>query len=165
MSSRSDQAQLAGLKVYSRIPPLIRQRIVRAVKPSFTVGTMSVVTRPDGAIMLVRHSYLQRWNFPGGLVNRRERIEVGVVRETREEVGLRITLVGEPAVVVDPFRQVVRVIYRAVPATGVSPEDAYPASPEIVEVGWFRPDRIAEMSVESADALAALVRTEGVARG
>ena len=52
MSSRSGGAQLAGLKLYGRMPPLMRQRFVRAVKPSFTVGTMSVVTKPDGAIVL-----------------------------------------------------------------------------------------------------------------
>lgn len=164
MSSRGGGAQLAGLKLYGRLPPLLRQRFVRAVKPSFTVGTMSVVTRADGAILLVRHSYLSYWSFPGGLLNRRELVEVGAGRETREEVGIRISLVGEPAVVVDPFKQVVRVIYRAVLADGVEPGDAHPASPEIIEVGWFQPDAIAQMSPESADALDALLRTERARR-
>ncbi|MFN8050494.1 MAG: NUDIX domain-containing protein [Acidimicrobiales bacterium] len=160
MTSRSDGAQLAGLKLYGRLPPLMRQRFVRAVKPSFTVGTMTVVTRADGALLLVRHSYLSYWSFPGGLLNRRELVEVGAARETREEVGIRIVLVGEPAVVVDPFRQVVRVIYRAGLANGVSPEDAHPASPEIVEVGWFPPESIAGLASESGDALEALLRAE-----
>ena len=160
MSSRSGGAQLAGLKLYGRMPPLMRQRFVRAVKPSFTVGTMSVVTKPDGAILLVRHSYLANWSFPGGRLNRRELPSVGAARETREEVGIRIELAGEPAVVVDPYKQVVRVIYRAALAEGVSPDDAHPASAEIVEVGWFQPDAIGAMSPESADALAALVRCE-----
>lgn len=160
MSSRSDGAQLAGLKLYGRMPPLMRQRFVRALKPSFTVGTMSVVTRADGALLLVRHSYMAKWSFPGGLLNRRELPAVGAARETREEVGVRIELAGEPAVVVDPYNQVVRVIYRAGLAAGVTPEEARPASPEIVAVGWFQPDAIAQMSPESADALAALVRCE-----
>jgi len=160
MSSRSDGAQLAGLKVYGWMPPLVRQRFVRAVKPSFTVGTMTVVTRPDGSILLVRHSYLSYWSFPGGLLNRRELVEVGAARETREEVGIRIALLGEPASVVDPFRQVVRIIYRARLADGVKAEDAHPASPEIIEVGWFQPDAISQMAPESSDALDALVRAE-----
>lgn len=160
MSSNANRAQTVGLKIYSQLPPLFRQRLVRSVKPSFTVGVMAVVVRPDGALLLVRHSYLSNWSFPGGLVNRRERIEVGVARETREEVGLRIALVGEPAVVVDPYRQVVRVVYRAVPAEGASADDAHPASPEIIEVGWFQPGAIATMSPEAAEALRSLERSE-----
>ena len=160
MSSRSGGAQLAGLKVYGRLPPLVRQRFVRAVKPSFTVGTMTVVPRPDGQVLLVRHSYLSYWSFPGGLLNRRERVEVGAARETREEVGVGITLVGEPAVVVDPFRQVVRVIYRATLAPGLGPDDPHPASAEIIEVGWFNPEHLADVAQESADALDALLRAE-----
>lgn len=160
MSGRGDRAEAAGLKIYSWMPTMMRQRFVRAVKPSFTVGTMSVVTRADGAILLVRHSYLRYWSFPGGLLNRRERVEVGAARETYEEVGVRITLVGEPAVVVDPIKQVVRVIYRAGLADGVAPSEAHPASPEIVEVAWFQPSEIAQMSQESADALDALERAE-----
>jgi len=160
MSSRSDHAHRAGLSVYGRMPPLLRQRFVRVLKPSFTVGAMAVVTRPDGALLLVRHSYQSKWSFPGGLVNRRERVEVGAARETREEVGLKITLVGEPAVVVDPYSQVVRVIFRAALADGVTADAAHPASPEIVEVGWFAPNSIDNVSPESADALEALVRAE-----
>ena len=129
MSSRSGGAQLAGLKLYGRMPPLMRQRFVRAVKPSFTVGTMSVVTKPDGAILLVRHSYLANWSFPGGLLNRRELPSVGAARETREEVGIRIELAGEPAVVVDPYKQVVRVIYRAALAEWRCEADPLPRRP------------------------------------
>jgi len=165
MSSGSGGAQLIGLKLYGRLPPLIRQRFVRAVKPSFTVGAMTVVTRPDGAVLAVRHSYMAEWSFPGGLLNRRELPEVGAARETREEVGLAIELAGEPAVVVDPFHQVVRVIYRAGLATGVTADDARPASPEIVEVRWFRPDALAErLSPDTGEAYEALLRVERRAR-
>lgn len=153
-------AQRAGLKIYGWMPPKVRQRFVRAVKPAYTVGTMAVVTRADGAVLLVRHSYLSNWSLPGGLLNRRELIEVGTARETREEVGVAISLIGEPAVVVDPYKQVVRVIFRAVLADGVAPSDARPASAEIVEVGWFAPNEIAGISKESADALDALIRAE-----
>lgn len=160
MSSRSGGAQRAGLKVYGWLPPLVRQRFVRAFKPSFTIGTMAVITRADGAVLVVRHSYLSSWSIPGGLLNRRELVEVGAAREAREEVGIRITLVGEPAVVVDPYRQVVRVIFRATVADGVSPDDAHAASPEIDEVAWMQPETMQALSPESADALDALVRAE-----
>lgn len=158
--SGANGAQRAGLKIYGWMPSMARQRFVRALKPSYTVGTMAVVTRADGAVLLVRHSYLANWSLPGGLLNRRELVEVGAARETREEVGIAISLSGEPAVVVDPYKQVVRVIYRAFLADGVEPADARPASAEIAEVGWFAPESIHDISKESADALAALLRVE-----
>ena len=162
MSGGKGGAARAGLKVYGRLPPAVRQAFVRLVKPSFTVGTMAVVTRDDDRVLLVQHSYMSNWSLPGGLLDRREQVDAGAVRETREEVGIEVALVGEPAVVVDPARQIVRVIYRARPAIGVSPDEAAPASVEIVRVGWFAPDELPTTSPETADAYAALLRVEGV---
>ena len=73
---------------------------------------MSVITRSDGAILLVRHSYLDGWSFPGGLINRHEDFEDALRREPFEEVGLRIDLVGEPVVTLDPDDQIVRIVHR-----------------------------------------------------
>ena len=86
-------AQRAGLKIYGWMPPKGRQRFVRAGKPAYTVGTMAVVTRADGAVLLVRHSYLSNWSLPGGLLNRRELIEVGTARFTAfmRELGMSST--------------------------------------------------------------------------
>ncbi len=72
------------LKIYGSMPRELRQRSVRAIKPSFTVGVMPVITSPTGSILLVRHSYVKGWGLPGGLVNRRERMAVAIVRETKE---------------------------------------------------------------------------------
>jgi len=155
-------ASRVGLKVYGRLSPPVRQAFVRLVKPSFTVGTMTVVTHDDDRVLLVQHSYMSNWSLPGGLLDRREQVYAGAVRETREEVGLDVVLVGEPAVVVDPQRQIVRVIFRARTVAGVSPDTAASASAEIVHVGWFAPDELPTTSPETADAYAALLRVEGV---
>lgn len=159
--SYTDRTKLAGLKVYGRMPAMLRQRLVRTFKPSYTVGSMTAVTRDDGAVLWVRHSYDREWSLPGGLVNRREPIEIGAVRETREECGIEVELVGEPAVTVDPHRQIVRIIYRARLADGFDPADARPVSQEIAEVRWFVPGTVPDVSPFSADALEALVRSEG----
>jgi len=151
----------AGLKIYGRMPQPISQRVVRLAMPSFTLGAMPIITRPDGRLLLVRHSYMSGWGFPGGLVNRRERPEVAVAREAREEVNLRIQLIGEPAVTVDPFKQVIRVIYAAVPAAGASPSDVHPASEEIEEVAWFDPARLPHLAPEANEALTTLRRARG----
>lgn len=44
----------------------------------------------DGKILLIQKSYRKAWSIPGGLVKKRETREQGAVRETSEEVGIRL---------------------------------------------------------------------------
>lgn len=129
--------------------------------PSFTVGAICVVERPDGALLLVRHSYRERWGFPGGLLQRGEDVTVGARREALEEVDLDIELVGEPAVVVEPAPRRVDVVFRARPRGGADPAAVRAASPEIVEVAWFAPDDLPQLQEEAATAIVALARSDG----
>ena len=146
------------LQVYRRLPVGFRRRIVRAVSPSFTVGAMCFIERSDGALLLVRHSYRDRWGVPGGLLQKGEQVEEGARREVREEVGLEVELLGEPAVVVDAPPQRVDVVFRARPAVDVDPDDLVLGSAEIVEARWFAPDALPELQFETAGALVALAR-------
>ena len=154
------RAERMGFAAFRRTPTSIRQRIVRLIKPSFTVGVMPVVTRDDGAVLLVRHSYLDGWGLPGGLINRHEPFDQALLRETREEVGLAIELVGAPTVTLHPRHQIVRIVQRAKLAAGVDPATARPTSQEIVEVWWCPPDEIPSLLEEATGALAALRRSE-----
>jgi 8-oxo-dGTP diphosphatase len=144
------------LGVYRRLPRLWRRWIVRMIAPSFTVGAMAIIERPDGAVLLVRHSYRRRWGVPGGLMKRGEHPEVGLRREVQEEVGVEVDLLGEPAVVVDPDPQRVDLVFRG----RLRPEtaEARPMSPEILEVGWFLPDELPELQFETAPAIAGTAR-------
>ena len=147
-----------ALQVYRRLPAGLRRRVVRAVSPSFTVGAMCFIERSDGALLLVRHSYRDRWGVPGGLLQRGEDAGVGARREVREEVGLAVELQGEPAVVVDAEPQRVDVVFRARPAAGTDPGALSLGSAEIVEARWFAPDSLPELQFETAGALVALAR-------
>lgn len=147
-----------ALRCYQRLPVLGRRWAVRTIAPSYTVGAMCVIERPDGAVLFVRHTYRARWGVPGGLLNRREDPAVAARREVREEVGLEVELVGEPSVVVDAVPQRVDLVYRARPAAGADPADARPVSVEIAEVGWFPPDALPELQFETTGALMALAR-------
>jgi len=147
-----------ALQVYRRLPVGFRRRIVRAVSPSFTVGAMCFIERDDGAVLLVRHSYRERWGVPGGLLQRGEDAAEGVRREVREEVGVDVRLLGEPAVVVDAEPQRVDVVFRAELADGASSDDVRLGSAEIVEARWFGPDELPELQFETAGALVALAR-------
>ncbi len=119
---------------------------------------MCMVERADGALLLVRHTYRSRWGVPGGLLEKGEHPRDAAVRETLEETGLDIELVGEPVVVVDPEPQRVDVIFSARLARAVIAAPA-PCSPEIAEVAWFEVDELPELQHETAQALVALARS------
>lgn len=156
--SRGDlvsRGHLALLHVYRRLPRSLRLFVVHQMTPSFTVGSICVVERDDGALLLVRHSYRRRWGFPGGLANRGEEVADAARREAREEVGLTVELLGEPAVVVDPDPRRVDIVFRA---RAVGPDEPTPGSPEIVELGWFATDELPELQHEASSALVALAR-------
>ncbi|MCU1370787.1 MAG: putative MutT/NUDIX-family protein [Ilumatobacteraceae bacterium] len=153
-----DELHLRLLRLYQRMPTWARRRIVRTVAPSFTVGAMCFIERDDGAVLLVRQAYRQRWGVPGGLLERGEEAADGARREVFEEVGLLIDLVGEPRVVVDAEPQRVDVVYRARVADGMDPAVAAPRSPEILEARWFPREALPELQHETVTALLALAR-------
>jgi 8-oxo-dGTP pyrophosphatase MutT (NUDIX family) len=148
-----------ALKVFGALPRRVRRALVRLGSPKYTVGAICVVRRDDGAILLVRHSYYRLWGTPGGLAKRHERPELAAVRETMEEVTLRVELVGEPVVVVEPVPHRVDVVFLARPATGEDPLAAAPSSPEIERAEWFTLDQLPQLQVETVTALRALERS------
>ena len=153
-----DGLHLSLLRFYRRLPTWARRRVVRTISPSFTVGAICFVERDDGALLLVRQAYRQRWGAPGGLLERGEAAADGARREVYEEVGLSVELVGEPRVVVDPEPQRVDIVFRARVPEGVDAAVAAPHSPEIVEVRWFARDALPELQHETVTALLALAR-------
>lgn len=147
------------LQIYRRLPVRARRWLVRFIAPSFTVGSICVIERPDGHVLLIRQAYRRRWGIPGGLLQRREDPAAAACREVLEEVGLAIELVGEPAVVVDSVPQRVDIVFRARPVSMSAIADMRPCSPEIVEARWFSPDALPELQHETAHALVALARS------
>ena len=149
-----------ALGVYRRLPVRARRQVVRTISPSYTVGAICIIERGDGALLLARLTYRDRWGLPGGLLKRGESTADAARREVREEVGLEVRLVGPPHVAVDGEAQRVDVIYRAVVLEGIDPASARASSAEIVEVGWFRPDELPELQHEASGALVAAARAD-----
>src|SRR3954463_9644186 len=137
-----DEAHLAALRLFRRLPSKARRWVVRGMAPSYTAGAICLIERPDGAVLLVKQVYRKQWGVPGGLLKRGEQVEDAAKREVLEEVGLEVELVGEPAVVVAAAPQRIDVVFRARPAPGVDPQSAVPSSPEIIDVRWFPPDAL-----------------------
>ncbi len=102
---------LFALRVFRRLPAPLRRTAVRLGTPGFTVGAVCLLER-DGRLLMLRQPHRQGWSLPGGLLSRGENAAAAVVREVREETGLRIE-VGRPVTVVvdSPLRRV-DVIFR-----------------------------------------------------
>jgi 8-oxo-dGTP pyrophosphatase MutT (NUDIX family) len=147
------------LKVFGMMPRRLRRLLVRLGSPKYTVGAICIIQRADGAVLLVRHSYYRRWGTPGGLANRHERPESAAVRETIEEVNLRVELIGEPVVVVEPVPHRVDVVFLARPAEGASLDEVRPSSPEIEQLDWFAMDALPNLQDETVTAMRALERS------
>jgi 8-oxo-dGTP diphosphatase len=134
------------------MPRWLRRCLVHTVAPSFTVGAMCMITREDGARLLVRHSYRQGWGVPGGLLKRGEEAAAGARRECMEEVGLEIELDEPPTVVVDPGARRVDVIFTARP-TAPGANEVQARSAELLEARWFLPHELPLLQHETAKAL------------
>lgn len=157
-----DRLHHLALRVFGVLPRRMRRLLVRLGSPKYTVGAICIVRRDDGRILLVRHSYYRSWGTPGGLAKRHERPELAAVRETREEVGLAIELVGEPCVVVEPVPHRVDVVYLARPVAGADADAATPSSPEIEQLDWFELGSLPRLQVETVTALRALGRSGAI---
>jgi len=148
------------LLLYGRLPRRVRRSIVRRTTPSFTVGAVCFIERADGRVLLIRQSYRHDWGLPGGLLQRHELPAEAARREIREETGLDIVLVSEPAVVIDPSPRRVDVVFRARLVDDADAERARPTSVEIVEVGWFPPAELPRLQFETTQAIQALARAK-----
>ena len=92
----------------------------------------------DGGIVLLKRAVSPakgKWVFPGGFVNRGEPVHLAAIRETREEVNLRVGLTGILDVYSFPGEATAVVVYAAHVLSG-----NLEARDETLEVRAFEPE-------------------------
>jgi ADP-ribose pyrophosphatase YjhB (NUDIX family) len=105
--------------------------------PKVAAGTICQV---DGGVVLLRRAIepqLGKWVFPGGFVDRGESVHDAAVRETLEEVNLRVRLTGILDVYSFSGHDVAVVVYAADVIGG-----SLRAGDESLEAEAFAPERI-----------------------
>lgn len=106
---------------------------------------VAVVIARDGRLLFGRRAAgareAGRWSFPGGFVERGEKVEEAATREAREEVGLDIELGDLLGLYSSPGETVVLAVYLAAAARGEAvPDD------DLDAVGWFSPEDLPELA-------------------
>lgn len=138
-------------------PVCLRCDFVHFADPKLAAGCIVEI---EGQIALVRRAIepgYGKWVFPGGYVDRGERVEDAARRETLEEASLDVRITSLLNVYSYPGRPVVVVVYTAEVVSGT-----FAAADEVLECATFAPDALpwAELAFPSTwDALGEYVRT------
>lgn len=69
---------------------LILWRLRAVIRPPVTFGVRCVVFDDAERVLLVRHTYMDGWHFPGGAVDPGESARDAAARELLEETGLSL---------------------------------------------------------------------------
>lgn len=141
--------------VYARTPERSRRAVLRRTTPSFRVGVLVVLRRPDGRVLLVDQPYLVGWALPGGNLVRGESLVDGAERELREELGLSLSL-DEPHVAELRTHDRWVTFIVACDVDDAIADSVRGQSSEISQVRWFPLDDLPVMHSDSAGPLGLL---------
>jgi 8-oxo-dGTP diphosphatase len=146
----------AAMSAFRHLPAPVRRFAVHSGAPSFTVGAVAVLRRPDGRLLFVEQRHSPGWALPGGLLRRRESPADAVVREIEEEVDLHLDVDALPVPVasVNARRRRVDVVYVIDVDDGLAPRAADRA--EVKRVGWYLPTELPDIGEPTLDILDAV---------
>ena len=113
--------------------------LLRLVAPRFFVGVVGIVRNENREVLLVRHTYRQRypWGLPTGFLERGEQPAAALAREILEETGFECVIESTPAVYSDDQRPLLSIVFKGRYSSG-----SFTPNSEISEVGFFPLDRL-----------------------
>jgi 8-oxo-dGTP diphosphatase len=150
--------QKTAMRAFGLLPSWVRRLLVRAGTPSYTVGAVLVLRRPDGRVLMVDQRHTGAWALPGGLLRKGEDPVDGVVREAGEEVGVAVrpAELPVPRAVVDPRARRVDLVFVLDTADD---RDAHAEDEaEVRRVGWFSLDALPDVTEPTLGILAVVPR-------
>lgn len=121
--------------------------LISSTNSSVSVGVVSVIIK-DNQVLMVKSKDSDIWKFPGGHLHHDESIDEGIIRETLEETGYVVQIIGQPFVYQYDLTQVLNlflIFCRTEIIGNGSPEQ----SDEITETKWFETDKMPENIFEN----------------
>lgn len=93
-------------------------RAYYATQPSKHTGAMVAYFNPDGHVLIVKPNYKPGWNLVGGVIDAGESPLQAAVRETEEEIGLkispdRLSLMGVHYIPAKKYDDFLRILFSA----------------------------------------------------
>ncbi|MEW1798656.1 NUDIX domain-containing protein [Streptomyces virginiae] len=124
-----------------------------AERPLHSVSVAGIVVREDGRVLVIRRADNGAWEPPGGILERDERPEEGVLREVAEETGIEVEVERLTGVYKNLALGVIALVFRCRPVGGVEK-----LSEESTAIRWLTPDEAKSamrevFAVRVADAL------------
>jgi len=135
---------------------------VKGAMYRMTLGARGVLVDGD-RVLLLRHTYVPGWQFPGGGVDPGETIEQAFRREMLEETGYEVTGEAELFALYHNTAATNRDHVAFFVAKEFRQSRTFVPGPEIAEIGWFPIDDLPENTTSGTRARIAEV-FKGVAR-
>jgi len=100
-----------ALAVYRRLPGALQRFANRCLNTTYGVASKVLLTTPDGRFLVVKQTYRDGWDLPGGFIDRGENPQQAAYRELREETGLTGVELSQQSVVIEPDFRMVQVLF------------------------------------------------------
>lgn len=119
-----------------------RRAVTRAKATGAPYGAQTLIYRPSGEVILVRHSGVRKWVLPGGEVDKDESFREAARREVREECGIPVTYEGLAMIKEVTIRTESHETWGIIPVYAAAGEPIEPTvsdpDDEVTDAKWFK---------------------------